>query len=174
MKANNTSETNIKVVGNIFRLTFVFNDLKPSLNLYMSSPIVLNLFLIFEIRGVISVNTCLEGGNLVNLTIHAPWYIMGCPPTSFIKPHAKYKHGGGAAKALFCRNIMDACEAREHGGDSKRKHQVEGTIMQAKEWMGTLEGARGHEATSALEKNRAKRRREVSLPSSSLFVCSSL
>jgi hypothetical protein len=26
----------------------------------------------------------------------------------------------------------------------------------------------------ALEKNRAKRRREVSLPSSSLFVCSSL
>jgi hypothetical protein len=101
MKANNTSETNIKVVGNIFRLTFVFNDLKPSLNLYMSSPIVLNLFLIFEIRGVISVNTCLEGGNLVNLTIHAPWYIMGCPPTSFIKPHAKYKHGGGQPRLCF-------------------------------------------------------------------------
>jgi hypothetical protein len=100
MKANNTSETNIKVVGNIFRLTFVFNDLKPSLNLYMSSPIVLNLFLIFEIRGVISVNTCLEGGNLVNLTIHAPWYIMGCPPTSFIKPHAKYKHGGGGSQGF--------------------------------------------------------------------------
>jgi hypothetical protein len=37
-----------------------------------------------------------------------------------------------------------------------------------------VEGARGREATSALEKNRAKRRREVSLPSSSLFVCSSL
>jgi hypothetical protein len=55
------------------------------------------------------------------------------PPTSFIKPHAKDKHGG-AAKALFCRNIMDACKAREHGGDSKRKHQVEGAIMQAKEW----------------------------------------
>jgi hypothetical protein len=29
------------------------------------------------------------------------------PPTYFIKPHAKYKHGG-AAKALFCRNIMEA------------------------------------------------------------------
>jgi hypothetical protein len=28
MKANNTGETNIKVVGNIFRLTFVFNVLK--------------------------------------------------------------------------------------------------------------------------------------------------
>jgi hypothetical protein len=42
---------------------------------------------------------------------------------------------------------MDACEAKEHGGDSKRKHQVEGAIMQAKEWTRTLEGARGHEAT---------------------------
>jgi hypothetical protein len=59
------------------------------------------------------------------------------PSTSFIKPHAKDKHGGGAAKALFCRNIMEACEAREHGGDSKRKHQVEGAIMQAKEWTRT-------------------------------------
>jgi hypothetical protein len=28
MKANNTGETNIKVVGNYFRLTFVFNALK--------------------------------------------------------------------------------------------------------------------------------------------------
>jgi hypothetical protein len=42
------------------------------------------------------------------------------------------------AKALFCRNIMEACEAKEHGGDSKRKHQVEGAIMQAKEWMRTF------------------------------------
>jgi hypothetical protein len=54
-------------------------------------------------------------------------------PTSFIKPHAKDKHGG-AAKALFCRNIMEACEAREHRSDSKQNHQVEGAIMQAKEW----------------------------------------
>jgi hypothetical protein len=45
MKANNTVETNIKVVGNIFRLIFVFN----ALNLCLSSPIALNLFLIFEI-----------------------------------------------------------------------------------------------------------------------------
>jgi hypothetical protein len=31
-----------------------------------------------------------------------------------------------------------ACEAvgaREHGHDSKQRHQVEGQIMQAKEWM---------------------------------------
>jgi hypothetical protein len=59
------------------------------------------------------------------------------PPTSFITPHAKYKHGG-AAKALFCRNIMEACEAREFGSESKRKHQVEGIIMQAKEWTRTF------------------------------------
>jgi hypothetical protein len=62
-KANNTGETNIKLVGNIFRLTFVFNALKTSLNL--SSPIVLKLFFIFKIRGVLSIKTCLDGGNLV-------------------------------------------------------------------------------------------------------------
>jgi hypothetical protein len=55
------------------------------------------------------------------------------PPTYFIKTHAKDKHGGGAAKALFYRNIMEACEEREHGSDSKQNHQVEGAIMQAKE-----------------------------------------
>jgi hypothetical protein len=32
----------------------------------------LSLFLIFEIRGVLSIKTFLEGGNLVNLTMHAP------------------------------------------------------------------------------------------------------
>jgi hypothetical protein len=73
---------------------------------------------------------------------------------------------------LFCRNIMEACEAREYGSESKRKHQVEGIIMQAKEWTRTF--GRCTRSRSALEKNRAKRRREVSLPSSSLFVCSSL
>jgi hypothetical protein len=33
---------------------------------------------------------------------------------------------------------MDACEAREHGSDSKQNHQVEGAIMQAKEWTSTF------------------------------------
>jgi hypothetical protein len=70
MEANNTDETNIKVVGNIFRHTFVFNVLKTSLNLCLISLIALKLF--FEIRGVLSIKTCLEGGNVVNLTIHAP------------------------------------------------------------------------------------------------------
>jgi hypothetical protein len=58
MKANNTDETNIKVVGNIFRLTFVFNALKTPLNLYFKSLISLILFFIFKIRGVLSIKTC--------------------------------------------------------------------------------------------------------------------
>jgi hypothetical protein len=33
---------------------------------------------------------------------------------------------------------MDACKAREYGSESKRKHQVEGIIMQAKEWTRTF------------------------------------
>jgi hypothetical protein len=33
---------------------------------------------------------------------------------------------------------MEACEAREHGSDSKRKHQVERAIMQATEWARTF------------------------------------
>jgi hypothetical protein len=36
---------------------------------------------------------------------------------------------------LLCRKFMVACEEREHGHDSKQRHQVEGPIMQAKEWM---------------------------------------
>jgi hypothetical protein len=49
------------------------------------------------------------------------------------KSHAKDKHGG--QQALFCRKFMVECEAREHGHDSKQRHQVEEPIMQAKEWM---------------------------------------
>jgi hypothetical protein len=56
MKANDTGETNIKVVGKYFRLTFVFNALKTPINLYL---IALILFFIFEIRGVLSIKTCL-------------------------------------------------------------------------------------------------------------------
>jgi hypothetical protein len=72
MKANSTGETNIKVVRKYFRFTLVFNGLKTSLNLCLISSIALNLFLIFEIRGVLSLKTCLEGGNLVKQIMHAP------------------------------------------------------------------------------------------------------
>jgi hypothetical protein len=52
---------------------------------------------------------------------------------------------------------MDACEAREHGSDSKGKHQVEGAIMPAKEWTRTSGSCNPVEhAVSALEKNRAR------------------
>jgi hypothetical protein len=72
MEANDTSKTKIKIVRNVFRLTFVFNPLKTPLNLYFNSLQALSLSLFFEIRGVLSIKTCLEGSNLVNLTMHAP------------------------------------------------------------------------------------------------------
>jgi hypothetical protein len=72
MKENNTDETNIKVVGKHFRLTFVSNALKTPLSLYLYLLQALSLSLFFEIRGVLSAKTCLKGGNLVNLTMHAP------------------------------------------------------------------------------------------------------
>jgi hypothetical protein len=54
MKTNYTGETDINVVGKYFRLTFVFNGLKTSLNLCLSFFIALKIFLISEIRGVLS------------------------------------------------------------------------------------------------------------------------
>jgi hypothetical protein len=65
---------------------------------------------------------------------------------------------------------MEACEAREYGSESKRKHQVEGVIMQAKAWtrtFGRCTQSRSNKASmSALEKNLAKRRREVMMRTS--------
>jgi hypothetical protein len=54
MKANYTGETDINVVEKYFRLTLVFNGLKTFLNLCLSFPIDLKIFLIFKIRGVLS------------------------------------------------------------------------------------------------------------------------
>jgi hypothetical protein len=55
MKANDTGETDINVVGTYFRLTFVFNGLKTSPNLWSTTFIALKLFLIFAINGVLSL-----------------------------------------------------------------------------------------------------------------------
>jgi hypothetical protein len=55
MKANYTGATDINIAGKYFRLTFVFNGLKTSLNLCLSSSIALKIFLIFEIRGVLNL-----------------------------------------------------------------------------------------------------------------------
>jgi hypothetical protein len=83
-------------------------------------------------------------------------------PQHLLSNHMQSK-SMGAAKPLFCKNIMEACEAREYGSDSKRKHQVEGAIMQEKEWTRTfgrcnpMEHAvtKQQRSMSALEKNRA-------------------
>jgi hypothetical protein len=55
MKANYTGETDINVVGKYFRLTFVFNGLKTSLNLCLSSSIALEIFLNFESGRVLNL-----------------------------------------------------------------------------------------------------------------------
>jgi hypothetical protein len=75
---------------------------------------------------------------------------------------------------------MEACEAREHGSDSKQNHQVEGAIMQAKEWTRTF--GRCNPVKHAVMKQQSKHERTGEEPShhqvshlpSSLFACSSL
>jgi hypothetical protein len=122
----------------------------------------LSLSLFFGIRGVLSVKKCLKGGNLVSLTIHAPWCIMGCPSNIFYQTTCKGQ-AWGAAEALFCRNIMEACEAREHGGESKQNHQVEWAIMQAKEWTRTF--GRCNPVKHAVTKQQSKHERTGEEPS---------
>jgi hypothetical protein len=75
----------------------------------------------------------------------------------------------GGKKALFCRKIMEACEAKEHGHDSKQRHQVEGPIMQAKEWMRefgrcnpwSMRSQSHKEKMSVLEENRSREEQEA-------------
>jgi hypothetical protein len=71
------------------------------------------------------------------------------PSNNFHQDHMQRTSMGGQ-QALFCRKFVVACEAREQGHDSKQRHQVEGPIMQAKEWVrelgGATSGARGHES----------------------------
>jgi hypothetical protein len=55
-------------------------------------------------------------------------------PSTFIKVTCKGQ-AWGAASIVLQEIHGGMCEAREHGHDSKQRHQVEGPIMQAKEWM---------------------------------------
>jgi hypothetical protein len=99
MKANNTGETNIKVVRKYFRLTFVFNALKTFLNLYFNLVQSLSFFLIFEIRGVLGFKTCLGGGNLVN---HAcPMMHHGLPLQHLLSNHMQSISMGGQPRLCF-------------------------------------------------------------------------
>jgi hypothetical protein len=110
---------------------------------------------------VLSIKTCLEGGNLVNLTIHAPWY--------FIKPHAKYKNGGGSHGfvlqeyhgGMWGKGVWKWVKAKTLSGRNNNASKG------VDENVGRCTWSR---SKSVLEKNRDKRRREVSLPSSSLFL----
>jgi hypothetical protein len=58
---------------------------------------------------------------------------------------------------------MDECEAREHGSDLKRKHQVEGAIMQEKEWTRTF--GRCNPVEHAVTKKQSKHERTGEEPS---------
>jgi hypothetical protein len=57
MKANYTGETEIDVVEKYFRLTFVFNGLKTSLKICLSSCMALKNILIFEVEDCLTLNT---------------------------------------------------------------------------------------------------------------------
>jgi hypothetical protein len=56
MKANYTSETEINVVEKYFRLTFVFNGLKTSLKLCLSSCMALKNILNFELEKCLTLD----------------------------------------------------------------------------------------------------------------------
>jgi hypothetical protein len=44
---------------------------------------------------VLSLKTCLEGGNLVKLIMHAPLCIIGCPFNNFHQDHMQRTSMGG-------------------------------------------------------------------------------
>jgi hypothetical protein len=54
-------------------------------------------------------------------------------------------------------------EVKQHGGDSKRNHQVEGAIMQAKEWTRTF--GRCNPVKYAVTKQQSKHERTGEEPS---------
>jgi hypothetical protein len=55
MMANCTGETEINVVEKYFRPTFVFNGLKTSLKLCLSSCMALKKYFKFRIKGVLNL-----------------------------------------------------------------------------------------------------------------------
>jgi hypothetical protein len=151
MEDNNTGETKIKVVRKYFWLTFVFNDLKTPLNLYLNSLQVLSLLLFFEIRGVLSIKTCLEGGNLVNLTIHALWCIMGCPSNIFYQTTCKRQACGGSQVLVLqeyhgCMWGKGAWRWLKAKTLSWRRNNASKGVDE-NVWKVQPRGARGHEAT---------------------------
>jgi hypothetical protein len=44
-------------------------------------------------------------------------------PLQYLSSKHMQRTSMGAAKALFCKNLMEACEAREYGSDSKQRNK---------------------------------------------------
>jgi hypothetical protein len=54
---------------------------------------------------VLSLKTCLDGGNLVKQIMHAPWCITGCSSNNFHQGHMqRTSMGGGGSKHCFAGN----------------------------------------------------------------------
>jgi hypothetical protein len=92
--------------------------------------------LYFEIRGVLSIKTCLEGGKWLNLTMHAPWCIIGCPSNIF---HQTMKSHGGMWGKRAWKWLKEKQSSRRINHASKG---VDESI-----WVVQSRGARSHKAT---------------------------
>jgi hypothetical protein len=44
-------------------------------------------------------------------------------PLQYLSSKHMQRTSMGAAKALFCKNLMEACEAREYESDSKQRNK---------------------------------------------------
>jgi hypothetical protein len=132
MKANYTGETDINV-RKYFWLTFVFNGLKTSLNLCLSSCMALkNIFKFQKLEECLTLNT-FKGGQ-------SSWIDHACTIgyhfISFHQVHMQRTSMVGS-KHKLCRNFMVACKAsgaREHGRDSKHEASS-GRTNNARKWV---------------------------------------
>jgi hypothetical protein len=69
----------------------------------------------------------------------------------------------GGSQGLVLQEYHGGMEEREYGGDSKKNHQVEGAIMQVKEWMRTF--GRCNPMKHAVTKQQSKHERTREEPS---------
>jgi hypothetical protein len=99
---------------------------------------------------VLSLKTCLEGGNLLKQIMHAPW----CPFNNFHQDHMQRTSMGGQ-QALLCRKYIVACGKWASKGLNERVWAVEhaGTKVtkgRSSRWRKAEIGeARGHPGRSA-------------------------
>jgi hypothetical protein len=131
--------------------------------MYLYSLQALSLILVFEIRGVLNIKICLEGGKWVNLTMHVPWCITGCPSNIFHQTTCKGQ-AWGEPKLCFAgiswRHVRQGSMEVTQGKTIKWKDQSckqrsgREHLGGATSWSTRSQKNKG--AWSALEKNRAK------------------